>query len=133
MAFEINIESYNLGMIAAFCEIVERGAKNLGLSNPMESHIYETIKDFANDIAIKNHCKWYLEKDFLKTNIVDDAEIDGKYVILYYNQDWVIDKYLRLKHREENLVEENKFTSEEREYQSKELYKLLSYPMSFQK
>ncbi|MEG2928112.1 MAG: hypothetical protein RR846_01070 [Oscillospiraceae bacterium] len=133
MEFTMNVESYNLGKIAAFCEIVERGAKNLGLSDPMPREVYETIAQAANDIAIAAHCKWYLEKEFLKTDIVEDSELENKYVILYYSQDWVIDKYLRLKHRQENLEEENKFTHEEREYQSKELYKLLSYPTGFSK
>ncbi|MFO7890928.1 MAG: hypothetical protein R6V04_11380 [bacterium] len=127
-SFNIDKTSFQLGMINCFVEMVACGVKRLALSPPLISDDYKKIAPYSDRIVQEFGVKSYLEKALLVTKLQSPEFTKGKWSILYYKTDEVIEKYLILKIKKINLEKENKYDQKKAREISKEFMKLLSYP-----
>ncbi|WP_300459370.1 hypothetical protein [Desulfobacula sp.] len=120
--------SFEIGMINCFVEMVACGVKRLALSPPLSPEDYERIKPWSEKIVAGFGMKSWLEKRLIATALQSDAFIAGKWVILYYKTDDVLDSYKALKEKRALLdtgkgPEQHALTAISREFMQ-----LLSYP-----
>ena len=126
-SWEMDSRSYQLGVIAAFSEVVAVGVKKLALSAPLApKEMAQLIPDAAR-IAEENGVLLYLEKDFLVTDLFPGDITEGKHVLLIY-LDPIKDKYFALKQEKENLIKDGRYKGEPRKNIARKMGRLLSYP-----
>lgn len=120
--------SFQLGIIDCFCEMVHMGVKTIALSSPLDPDFYEQIRERAERIAQSFDVKWYLEKDFLVTDLFSSGITEEKWVIMFYRDDETIETYKALKDRQKELVAKDAYDPRAREAVSWAFARLLSYP-----
>lgn len=119
--------SFDLGMIEAFCEIVSQEVKNLALSPILTKKEYAEIKEAAAEIAEKFHVLSFPEDNFISTDLAADEEIKDKIVILYFKEEKVLEDYFILKNKIESLKKAGAYNKEAIKEASVEFRKMLSY------
>jgi hypothetical protein len=126
---EITIDqvSYQLGMITAFAEMVGAGVKKLGLSPPFNPEKLNRLKIAADKVAETYGVHFYLEKEFLTTDLFDPEFTRGKYVLLIYQNPEVKDSYMALKAEKAALVKSGQFHGESRRKIARKFGLLLCY------
>jgi hypothetical protein len=124
---EIDMRSYNLGVIGAFSEVVSLGIKKLALSAALEPEEMILLLDEAEKIADRNGVSIYLEKNFLITDLFPEAITTGKHVLLIYMGP-VKDEYMQLKAEKDELVRTGQYQGEARLEIARKMGRLLSYP-----
>jgi hypothetical protein len=108
---DFNLDSYHLGMIYAFAEIVGSGVKPLALSPPLTKEEYTRLKSPIRLMADEYGIHLLVDEDFLTTKLFNPAFTDGKVVVHMVKDTSIIDRYKRLKElkarrrRESNLIE----------------------------
>ena len=107
-SWKLDSRSYQLGVIAAFAEIVAAGVKKLALSSPLAPDEMAQLLPDAEKIAAKNGILLYLEKDFCVTDLFPEDITEGKHVLLIY-LDPIKDKYLALKQEKEELIKSGSY------------------------
>ena len=129
-AEELKIDriSFQLGMINCFVEMVACGVKKLALSPPVSPEDYEKIKDSSEKIVKGFGIKFYLEKSLMVTGLQSAEFTRGKWSILYYDDDEVLNRYLSLKEKKQELEKLNKYDKKAEEEISRAFMRLLSYP-----
>ncbi|KPK87107.1 hypothetical protein AMJ80_12460 [bacterium SM23_31] len=120
--------SFQLGMINCFAEMVECGVKKLALSPPVTPEDYTVIKDASDDIVKGFGIKSYLEKSLLVTDLQSPEFTKGKWTILYYEDDEVLEAYLALKEKKHHLEQSGGYDKTARQEISRAFMRLLSYP-----
>ncbi len=125
---KIDHHSFQLGMINCFVEMVACGVKRLAVSPPLKPDDYETIKNSSEIIVNAFGVKSYLEQSLIVTDLQSEEFTQGKYSILYYKDDSVLESYLNLKKRKSELVKEGRYDQKARKQISREFMRLLSYP-----
>jgi hypothetical protein len=126
-AWEMDSRSYQLGVIAAFSEIVAVGVKKLALSSPLAPDEMARLLPDAERIAEENGALLYLEKDFCVTDLFPEEITEGKHVLLIY-LDPIKEQYLSLKREKEELIKEGRYRGESRQNIARKMGLLLSYP-----
>ena len=124
---EIDMRSYNLGVIGAFSEVVSLGIKKLALSAPLEPEDMALLLSDAKKIAANNGVSIFIEEDFLVTALFPEEVTTGKHVLLIY-LDPVKDEYMQLKSEKEELVKAGQYQGEARLKIARKMGRLLSYP-----
>lgn len=125
---EIDRISFQLGMINCFVEMVACGVKKLALSPPVSPEDYAVIKDASDDIVKGFGIKSYLEKSLLITDLQSPEFTKGKWSILYYEDDEVLEAYLALKEKKQRLEQSGGYDKTARQEISRAFMRLLSYP-----
>jgi len=127
---EIKIDriSFQLGMINCFVEMVACGVKKLALSPPISPHEYKLIGKASEETVKGFGIKSYLEKSLLITDLQPAEFTRGKWSILYYENDDVLNTYLALKKRKRELEQSDRYDVKVRKEISQEFGRLLSYP-----
>jgi hypothetical protein len=125
---KIDRSSFQLGMINCFVEMVACGVKNLAISPPVSPKDYFSIREASEKIVRSFGIKSYLEKSLLLTDLQTADFTEGKWSILYYEDEAVLRKYMDLKALKDRLEKEKKYDERERKNISREFMKLLSYP-----
>jgi hypothetical protein len=125
---KIDRGSFQLGMINCFAEMVACGVKRLALSPPLSPEDYSIIGRYSDRITTGFKIKSYLEKFLLITDLQSKEFTEGKWVILYYETDDVLKKYLALKEKKQNLESHGQYDDKARREISREFGRLLSYP-----
>ncbi len=97
--------SFDLGMIEAFCEMVEIGVKPLALSPIIPIESLEETKELSAQIEKKFGVKSYVEYDFPRTDLATPNDVKDAAVIFYYNEETVIEKYRTIKQCAEETPE----------------------------
>ena len=106
-----DLDSYHLGMIYAFAEIVGSGVKPLALSPPLTREEYTRLKSPIRLIADEYGIYLLIDEDFLTTKLFNPAFTEGKVVVHMVKDTSVIERYKGLKElrarrrREGNLIE----------------------------
>jgi hypothetical protein len=126
-SWEMDSRSYQLGIIAAFSEIVAAGVKKLALSSPLAPEKMTELLPDAKRIATTNGALLYLEKDFCVTDLFPEDLTEGKYVLLIYLEP-VKEQYLALKKEKEELIRAERYEGEARRNIARKMGRLLSYP-----
>ena len=127
MKNNLDANSYNLGIIAGFAELVNCGVKKMALSDVLPPAEMDLIFDDAQKIAERNHVQIYRESDLLKTDLFPADVAVGKDVLLIY-QGNIKDEYLALKKEAKKLEKEGKYSGEAKIQISRRFGRLLSYP-----
>ena len=121
--------SYQCGAINCLNEMVHAGVKALALSHPLDTREErDALIPFAHDICKKYHTKLYPEDQPLITDLFPLSLNQGKFNILFYRDDHVIEEYIRLKERKENMVASRAYFGGNRSRTAWEYGRLLSYP-----
>ncbi len=130
MKTDIKIEriSFQLGMINCFAEMVACGVKKLALSPPISPEEYPIIKKYSDRIVKGFNIQSYVEKSLLITDLQPEEFTRGKIVILYYETNAVLEQYLALKQKKQELENAGAYDEPARRKISMEFGRLLSYP-----
>lgn len=126
---EIDVYSYNLGVIGAFSEVVSLGIKKLALSAPLPAGEMAQMMPEAKKIVKRNGVSLYLEKSFLVTDLFPEETTRGRQVLLIYKEN-TLKKYLSLKDKKKKLVKSGLYRGEARQRIAMEMGRLLSYPQT---
>ncbi len=125
---QIDRISFQLGMINCFVEMVACGVKKLAISPPVTLHDYELISKASEKIVKGFGMKSYLEKSLLITDLQPAEFTEGKWSVLYYENDEVLNAYLALKKKKQELEKSGQYDVEARKGISLKFGSLLSYP-----
>jgi hypothetical protein len=120
--------SFQLGMINTFVEMVSCGVKKMAISPPLTQEDYHAIKEASEETINKFRIKSYLERSLLITDLQSEEFTRGKWSILYYEDDEVLQKYMALKEKKRRLEESGQYSSEECKEISRDFMRILSYP-----
>lgn len=115
-------------MINTFIEMVACGVKKMAVSPPLTPEDYQVIKEASEEAAAKYRIKSYLERSLLLTDLQSEEFTRGKWSILYYEDDEVLQKYMALKEEKKHMEESGQYSSDERKDISRNFMRLLSYP-----
>jgi hypothetical protein len=118
--------SYDLGVIGAFSEVVELGAKRLALSAAVDPEYMARLRPEAERIAERHNVLLYHETDFLVTDLFPAALTEGKEVLLIY-RDPVKAEYDAIKADRDALVADGRYADEPRADIARRFGRLLSY------
>jgi hypothetical protein len=121
-----NIESYHLGMIYAFAEVVGSGVKPLALSPPMTRDEHNRIRNPIQIIADEYNVHILVDEDFLTTKLFNPAFTEGKVVVHFAKEATVLERYRSLKELKARMQEEGKLGEFEEEI-AQELGGMLGY------
>jgi hypothetical protein len=119
--------SFQLGMINCFVEMVACGVKKLALSPPLLPGDYQKIQQASEKIVKGFNIKSYLEKSLLVTLLQTEDFTKGKWSILYYKNNDVLESYLELKKKKQELEAVGKYDKAAGKEISREFMRLLSY------
>ena len=125
---EIDHYSYHLGAADCFCEMVRAGVKKLALSHPCDSKSERDgfLPEFQK-LCEKYGVKLYVEDDPLLTDLFPLSLNKGKYNVLFYQDDSVLQEYLNLKKEKRQAREAGTYTPECRLRIARQYGQLLSY------
>jgi hypothetical protein len=123
---DFNLDSYHLGMIYAFAEIVGSGVKPLALSPPMTREEHNRIRKPIKIIAEEYSVHTLVDEDFLTTKLFNPAFTEGKVVIHFAKDPYTLDRYGKLKELKMRKLREGKIAEAEDDI-AKELGRILGY------
>lgn len=119
---------YQCGVIDAFNEMVACGVKKLALSHPIESAEERAeLLPFVETITEEYHTMYYLEDRLLTCDLFDASAHAGKYMILFYKEEAVLQAYLNLKMVKAESIRRREYNSV-RTAIAYQFGELLSYP-----
>jgi hypothetical protein len=129
MRQESNIDrrSYDLGIIAAFSEVVGAGVKKLALSDVLTPEAADALIDDARQIAARNGVELYREPSLIVTDLFPADVAAGKHVLLIY-KGTTLGEYLGLKADKASLEKAGKYTPAAHLEIARRFGRLLSYP-----
>lgn len=126
---QIDPISYQCGVIDCFNEMVRAGVKALALSHPMDTaEQRDALIPFAQTVCQQYGTKYYIEDEPLLTDLFPISMNLGKYNMLFYRADHILEQYLRLKRWKEALVREKVYFGGNRAQIAWDFGRLLSYP-----
>jgi len=129
MSYPIDSVSYQLGVIFAFAEMVAIDVKKMAFSLPFLPEEYDRLVRDAKRIAKEQGVRIKLDKRLLTTDLFPEEFTRGKWVFIIYKYPKVLENYLHLKSKKEQLIKENNYKGKERKAIAIGLGKLLSYRM----
>jgi len=124
--WSLDQQSYTLGGIGAFSEMVGAGVKKLALSAPLDPQAMDALLPHAQRIASEHGVGLYRETDFLVTDLFSAALTDGKHVLLICAED-THQEYLELKARKQSLIDSGQYVGDARVDVARSFGELLSY------
>ena len=113
---EINKYSYKLGAADCFCEMVRAGVKKLALAHPCATR--EERDSFLPDfraLCAEYGVRMYAEDDGLITDLFPVSMNKGKYNVIFYQEEEVLQAYLNLKEEKRRAQAEGTYTKEKRQ------------------
>jgi len=127
-SFNIETISFQLGMINCFVEMVACGVKKLALSPPLSPEDYAIIGPLSDKIVSGFGLFSYLEKALLTTKLQSVEFTRGKWSILYYADEKILQKYFGLKNKKKQLEGSGTYNIQAQQDISRDFMRLLSYP-----
>jgi hypothetical protein len=119
--------SFQLGMINCFVEMVACGVKKLALSPPLLPGEYQKIQQASEEIVKGFNIQSYLEKSLMVTDLQTPDFTKGKWSVLYFKSNDVLESYLELKKKKKELETAGKYDKAAGKEISREFMRLLSY------
>ena len=120
--------SFELGMINCFVEMVACGVKKMAISPPLAPDDYHYVESLSKKMVEAFGIKSHLDKSLLITDLQTEDFTKGKWAILYYKDDPVLEAYIKLKERKRDLEGQGQYDEANRKDISREFMRLLSYP-----
>lgn len=126
--YEIDQFSFVCGAMDCFNEVLAADVKDLAFGSPeKDKAMRDKEVEPAADICKKYGTKYYLEDEAFLTDLFPLSANQDTYLIIFYKHDCYLEKYLELKQRKKDLVEQKAYKGEARYQIAYELGKLLSY------
>jgi hypothetical protein len=125
----IDRRSFDLGIIAAFAEIVGAGVKTMALSEVLSPADADALEAEAGRIAQRNGVLIHREPDLLVTDLFPADVAKDKHVFLIY-KGTTLEDYRRLKEDKARLEREGRYDAAARRRVAERFGRLLSYPQS---
>lgn len=124
----IDTFSYKLGAADCFCEMVRAGVKNLALAHPCDTKeeqdkLIPGYEDLCREYGVKS----YVEGDPFITDLFPVSMNKGRWNVIFYREDRVLQEYLDLKEEKALAQREGTYTPEKRRDIAWRYGKLLSY------
>ncbi len=122
---------YHCGVIDAFNEMIACGIKKLALSHPFDTREErQEALPFVEQICEKYHTMYYLEDRLLTSDLFAEKQHEGKYMILFYQDEKVLKDYLTLKQVRAESIRRKEYASV-RLAIAYRFGELLSYPQKY--
>jgi hypothetical protein len=131
MSYPIDQISFQFGVLFAFAEMVAIDVKKMAFSLPFLPKEYHHLIGDARRIAKEQDVKIKLEKHIITTDLFSEEFTRGKWVFIIYKYPEVLQNYLHLKSKKEQLIKIKRYRGKERKAIAIGLGKLLSYKMNF--
>jgi len=125
--YKLDRISFEVGMINCFVEMVANGVKTLALSPPISPENYNLIGPLSDKIVKGFNINSYLEKSLIITELQSEDFTKGKWSILYYDKNEVLDQYINLKTVQKELMESGNYDDMASKELSRNFMRLLSY------
>ena len=125
---KVDRTSFQLGMINCFTEMVACGVKKMALSPPLLPDDYRNIEAASNEMVEGFAIKSYLEKSLLLTGLQTEDFTKGKWSVIYYEKDEILEEYFKLKRVKEELEKDGHYDKAAMTEVSRDFMRLLSYP-----
>lgn len=119
--------SYRLGAADCFCEMVRAGVKRIALSHPCDTE--EERNSFLPEfdrLCEKYGVRYYAEDEALLTDLFPLSLNQGKFNVIFYQDESALKEYLDLKAEKEKAISTGTY-AECRENIAHQYGKLLSY------
>lgn len=127
---EIDSFSYQCGIMDCFNEMVKAGLKPMALAHPFKTRQERDIYiPFVKQITKQYGNYYYLDNDPLITDLFAASLNLSTYNIIFYRDEYIIEKYKELKIKKEKVIA-NDLYQEVRESIAYEFGHLLGYPDS---
>lgn len=119
--------SYQLGAADCFCEMVRAGVKKLALSHPCDTpEKRDSFLPEFDKLCEKYDVHYYVENESFLTDLFPLSLNQGKFNVIFYQDEVVLKEYLDLKAEKEKAVAAGSYT-DCRENIARRYGKLLSY------
>ena len=119
--------SYQLGAADCFCEMVRAGVKRIALSHPCDTkEERDSFLPEFDKLCEKYGVCYYVENESFLTDLLPTSLNQGKFNVLFYQDETVLREYLDLKAEKEKAVAAGKY-ADCREDIARQYGKLLSY------
>lgn len=128
MSNKVDRISFELGMINSFVEMVACGVKKMAISPPLTPNDYRFVEPHSDKMVKAFGIKSHFEKSLLITDLQTEDFTEGKWAILYYKDESVLEAYFSLKQRKLELESSGQYEEANRKDISREFMRLLSYP-----
>ena len=128
MSKKLDRISFELGMINCFVEMVACGVKKMAISPPLTPEDYQLVEPLSKKMVQAFGIKSHLDKSLLITDLQTEDFTKGKWAILYYKDDRILEAYFNLKQKKEECERAGQYYKENRKKISREFMHLLSYP-----
>lgn len=115
-----------LGVVAAFSELVNAGVKQLALSSPMTPDEMDAFYPLAMEAAKVHNVLVTREPDLIKTSLFPEDIVEGKEVLLLHQGNTKY-AYDQLKRDQEVMISSNTYDKAARQEISRRFGRLLSY------
>ena len=89
--------SFQLGMAAAFCEMVQQGVKKLALSPPIDQKDLPQLEKALYEVAGHYGVSVWIDLAFLPSQLAREEDLEGKAVALLYRDEQMLTAYRHLK------------------------------------
>lgn len=124
----IDLFSYKLGAADCFCEMVRAGVKKLALSHPCATREERDrfLPEFQK-LCARYGVKMYQEDQPLLTDLFPISMNKGKFNVLFYQEDQVLQDYLALKEEKRAAQAAGAYVGEKRREIARRYGRLLSY------
>lgn len=120
--------SFQLGMINCFVEMIACGVKKLALSPPLKPEDYQAIRSASESMVKGFGIRSYLEKKLMITYLQSEEFTRNKWSVLYYKDEKILETYLELKNRQQELMDRGIYDEAAKQVISRQFMQLLSYP-----
>lgn len=127
ISVKIDKFSYHLGAADCFCEMVRAGVKSIALSHPCDTE--EERNSFLPEfdrLCKKYGVRYYAEDEALLTDLFSLSLNQGKFNVIFYQDESALQEYLDLKAEKEKAISTGTY-AECRENIAHQYGKLLSY------
>lgn len=120
--------SYQMGMAAAFCEMVQQGVKPLALSPPIQSQQMDIMGPALEEIARGYGVNAWADESFLPSALAGEDALSGTTVVLLFQNPALLEQYKALKQRRQDLLQEGMAPAQVEAQITAALRQLLGYP-----
>ncbi len=120
--------SFQLGMAAAFCEMVQQGVKKLALSPPIDQKDLPQLEKALYEVAEHYGVSVWIDSAFLPSQLAREEDLEGKAVALLYRDEQMLTAYQHLKEQRQQLKDQGLSPAECAGAITPALRNLLGYP-----
>lgn len=120
--------SFELGVMDCFCEMVMAGAKTMAMSHPWDTREErDSYLPAVEALCGRYQVHSYPEEELPLTGLFPAEVCRGKFLFLFYRDEQVLERYLKLKENAGKQAETGESAVEDLEL-AREFGRLLSYP-----